>query len=166
MTGPARAGRVRLTAAVLIPVLAGLDLGVKAWAESGLADGRTVDLALIQLRLAHNSGVAFSFGDTLPAAVVLAATGLIIAALAAYTWRAARTTPAPVAAGLALVVAGAVANFTDRAADGVVTDYLHTGWFPTFNGADVLITVGVASLILGSFRAEQPDKGDSHDRIR
>jgi hypothetical protein len=66
--------------------LAALDLGVKAWAEHALADGRPVDLGL-QLRLLFNPS-----------------------------------------------------NLADRAADGVVTDYLHTGWFPTFNGADVFIT--------------------------
>lgn len=37
-------------------------------------------------------------------------------------------------------------------ADGVVTDYLHTGWFPTFNLADVFITVGAAALVLGGVR--------------
>ena len=67
--------------------LAALDLGVKAWAEHALADGRPVDLGLLQLRLLFNPS-----------------------------------------------------NLADRAADGVVTDYLHTGWFPTFNGADVFIT--------------------------
>ncbi len=34
-------------------------------------------------------------------------------------------------AALVLILGGAVANLADRAADGVVTDYLHTGWWPT-----------------------------------
>lgn len=51
------------------------------------------------------------------------------------------------------MLAGAIANLVDRAVDGVVTDYLHTGWFPTFNLADVFITVGGAVLVLASLRA-------------
>ncbi|GAB3197491.1 hypothetical protein GCM10027062_09280 [Nocardioides hungaricus] len=30
----------------------------------------------------------------------------------------------------------------DRARDGVVTDYLHTGWWPTFNLADTFLVTG------------------------
>ncbi len=41
----------------------------------------------------------------------------------------------------------------DRAADGLVTDYLHTGWFPTFNFADVFIVIGAATLVVASWRA-------------
>ena len=49
---------------------------------------------------------------------------------------------------LALVLGGAIANVVDRAGDGVVTDYLHSGWFPTFNLADTAIVTGVALLVL------------------
>ncbi len=37
---------------------------------------------------------------------------------------------------------GAAANLVDRAADGVVTDYLHSSWWPTFNLADTFIVLG------------------------
>lgn len=43
-----------------------------------------MDLPVIQLRPAFNSGVAFSLGDTLPSQVVLGVTGLIIAGLAVF----------------------------------------------------------------------------------
>ena len=29
-------------------------------------------------------------------------------------------------------------------------DYLHTGWFPTFNLADVFVTTGVVALLVGT----------------
>ena len=54
------------------------------------------------------------------------------------------------------MLGGAVANFIDRATDGVVTDYLHTGWFPTFNLADVFITGGAVVLIVATLAA--PDR--------
>ncbi|OZM76448.1 signal peptidase II [Pseudonocardia sp. MH-G8] len=154
-------GRARLVLVSLAGVLAALDLGLKAWAERGLAGGQTVDLGVIQLRLLFNPGVAFSLGDTLPAWVVLSVTGLITIGLAVFAWRSTRTAPLPVRVALAAVLAGAISNFIDRAPDGVVTDYLHTGWFPTFNGADVLITLGAAALVLNGLLAERP--GGSRD---
>ena len=42
-----------------------------------LSDGRTVDFHLLQLKLAYNTGVAFSVGGQLPAAIVLAVTASI-----------------------------------------------------------------------------------------
>ncbi|WP_341242926.1 signal peptidase II, partial [uncultured Nocardioides sp.] len=111
---------------------AAIDLGAKAASESRLADS-TVDLGLIQLRLAYNSGVAFSVGNRLPSWVIVAVTGTLALALVAYAWhRAPRAGWVERIAGGA-VIGGAVANLVDRAGDGVVTDYLHTGWWPTFN---------------------------------
>ena len=150
-----RAPRARLALIGAVVVLAALDLGLKAWAERGLTDGQAVDLGIIQLRLAFNPGVAFSLGDTLPAWVVLTVTGLITAGLGVFAWRTTRTATLALSAALAMMLAGALANFIDRVADGVVTDYLHTGWFPTFNGADVLITLGAIALVLATMHAER-----------
>ena len=51
---------------------------------------------------------------------------------------------------------GAVGNFLDRLDGGGVVDYLHTGWFPTFNLADVFVTTGAGLLILGTLLAPRP----------
>ena len=45
-----------------------------------------------------------------------------------------------------------MANLTDRLGDGVVTDYLHSGWWPTFNLPDVAIVAGSVLLVLAEFR--------------
>ncbi|MDO3637225.1 signal peptidase II [Mycolicibacterium arseniciresistens] len=135
--------------------LAALDLALKGWAVRGLGRGEAIDLWVIQLRLAFNPGVAFSMGDTMPTWVLLGISGLVIAGLAIYAWRSASSAPLVVRFAVAMVLGGAVANFIDRARDGVVTDYLHTGWFPTFNGADVLIVVGATTLILAILYAER-----------
>lgn len=66
---------------------------------------------------------------------------------------------------LAAILAGALANLIDRAADGVVTDYLHTGWIPTFNLADTLITLGAALLVLATLRnPNQSNERNTNDR--
>lgn len=136
-------------------VLAVVDLGAKAVAERGLGDGRTVDLGPLALQLAHNSGAAFSLGSGLPSWVVVTVTGLLTGVIAVITWRAVATTSRLLPAGLAAVLAGATANLVDRAGDGRVTDYLHTGWWPTFNLADVWITTGAAVAILASLRSDR-----------
>lgn len=143
--------------------LAAADLAVKQAAVRGLAE--PVDLGPLELRVGYNPGVAFSLGDTLPAAVVLAATVAITAAVTAYAWRSVPTLGSWTYAGLTLVVAGALGNVIDRSADGVVTDYLHTGWFPTFNLADVMITGGAIAILVGVLR-ESAESEDTSDQAR
>lgn len=71
-------------------------------------------------------------------------------------WRAARRGVGATAVGLAAVLGGAAANLLDRASDGTVTDYLHTGWWPTFNLADIAIVTGASLLLLAEIRRERP----------
>ncbi|WP_328967483.1 signal peptidase II [Streptomyces sp. NBC_00239] len=150
--------RRRAAAAALALTAAGADLGAKAWANTALP-GEPVHLGLLELRLAFNHGVAFSMGEALPSWVVIALTGLITTAVAVFAWRTAPTSKAA-AAALAVVLGGAAANLTDRAGDGVVTDYLHTGWWPTFNLADVFIVCGGLAMVALSWRRtdHEPDK--------
>ncbi|MGI5139332.1 MULTISPECIES: signal peptidase II [unclassified Streptomyces] len=68
-----------------------------------------------------------------------------------FAWRMAPRSRAA-AAALALVVGGAAANLADRAADGVVTDYLATGWWPTFNLCDIFIVTGGLTVAALSWR--------------
>lgn len=58
-----------------------------------------------------------------------------------------------------LIISGALGNMIDRWRLGYVVDFirfhLHDGWeWPTFNVADITITVGVAFLLLDGFRKE------------
>ena len=95
-------------------------------------------------------------------AVLLGVAGVIVVALAVFAVRVARTAAPPVVLALAAMLGGAVANLSDRAGDGLVTDYLHTGWFPTFNLADVFVVTGAAVLVLASWRAsDTADTGAS-----
>lgn len=63
------------------------------------------------------------------------------------------------AAGLALVLGGAVGNLIDRLIHGYVIDFLdvyyNTWHFPAFNIADSAITIGVGILLLDSFRQQR-----------
>lgn len=139
-TTRARTGRVAVLLAAAM--VAAIGLVAKAASEARLADS-TVDLGLLQLELAYNSGVAFSMGNTLPAGVLVAVTAAIAVALMAYAWHRAPHAGSVERIAGGAVIGGAVANVVDRARDGVVTDYLHSGWWPTFNLADTFLITGV-----------------------
>jgi len=69
-----------------------------------------------------------------------------------WLWRLPRNAHALLAAGLALVLGGALGNVIDRIRLGHVIDFIHFHWdrayFPAFNVADSAITVGAACLLL------------------
>ncbi|WP_225754805.1 signal peptidase II [Actinotalea sp. Marseille-Q4924] len=149
--GLASPTRRRLAAGLGAAAVAAVDLGAKAWAVSALQE-RAIPLGPVELRLAYNPGVAFSVGAGAPTWLVLTVTALVTAAVAVVAWRTAAAPSPGRLPALALILGGAIANVADRAGDGVVTDYLHSGWFPTFNLADTAIVTGAALLVLTTLR--------------
>lgn len=147
--------RRRIALAAGAASVAAIDLGAKAWAESYLH--APIPLGPIDLRLAYNPGVAFSIGTGAPTWLIIALTAAVTVAVAAVAWRAAALPATLRLIALTLVVGGATANVIDRARDGVVTDYLHSGWFPTFNLADTAIVTGAALLVLTALRQPGTD---------
>ena len=56
-----------------------------------------------------------------------------------------------------LVISGALGNLIDRMRYGYVVDFIHWHWkdsfdYPTFNVADITITIGVVLLLIDGFR--------------
>lgn len=149
-SAPVLVRRIRATLLIWAAVLAAADLAVKAVAETLLAGGEQIDLGLLNFRLYYNPGVAFSLGADLPSWVIIAATGLIITGLAWYLLQIAPSMNRISRTGGALLLGGAIGNFVDRLDGRGVVDYLHTGWFPTFNLADVFVTTGVAVFVLAT----------------
>lgn len=144
--------------------LTGVCLAVKEIADQTLG-AHPVDLGPMDLRLAFNPGVAFSFGDHLPSAAIVALTGAITLGVLVFAWRKARTLTSVSVVGFAAVLAGALSNLLDRAPDGRVTDYFHTGWYPTFNLPDVLITIGAGLILLSTLR-HGGDENDPADAVQ
>ncbi len=140
-----------------------LDRASKAWIESRPEDyfphpvmGNVVTLVFVR-----NPGIAFSFLTGYPAStvrVLLIAVSLIVIAFIAWMLVASRSGGSLQAAGLALLLAGATGNVTDRILHGAVTDFIEV-WlrfvplsifhpWPAFNVADSAITVGAVLIIL------------------
>lgn len=140
------ASRQRVGLTVLTVLLVGVDAGVKF----------AVELGPLSLRLVRNSAAAFSIGNGAPAWIFLAGAAVVTAGIAAYAWfTAGRLSPLAVLA-FGSVLGGAVGNLLDRGRDGVVTDFLYTGWFPTFNLADVWIVIGSALYVLAALITRRP----------
>ena len=110
------------------------------------------------LTLLHNTGAAFSFlSDAggwqrwfFSILALVVSIGLVI-------WmRKLRDHETWLAVALALILGGAVGNLVDRLLFGYVVDfiqvYYYRWYFPAFNVADSAISIGVAVLLLDSFR--------------
>ena len=140
------ARRGRLVAIALVG--AAVDLATKVIASATLA-GHPVDLpGPLDLRLVHNPGVAFGVGESAPGWLILAVSAAVMVFVAVSAWRGDFASPV----GAGLVLAGALANLVDRAQAGTVVDMFDLGWWPTFNVADIFITVGVGLLLLTGFK--------------
>lgn len=147
-SAPTHRRRAFLATAIAAAVV---DLATKVWASAAL-ESRSIDLpGPVDLQLAHNRGIAFSAFSDAPLPLILAVTGTIVVVLVVLSWRG--TFP-PIAAGL--IVGGAAGNVLDRIQGGSVVDLLHTGWWPTFNVADVLLNVGVGLIVLSELRGRSP----------
>ena len=116
---------------------------------------------MFEIVRSHNPGIAFSFfADTSSTAVhyLLILASVAIIGVIAWLLVASRQLKTPSAAGLALLLAGATGNVTDRIVHGSVTDFLQVWlkflpWhlfnpWPTFNLADSAVTVGAILILL------------------
>lgn len=102
----------------------------------------------LSLQVSYNPGVAFGIGQSLPAALVLAVTGLVCIGIARAGWTG--LLRPPVAVGL--ILGGALGNLFDRLLGGSVVDMIHLTWWPSFNLADAAICAGAAGVVLSSLR--------------
>lgn len=165
-----RERRHSLAAYGLALVVVALDQGSKAWAVASLAYARPVPVFFwFDLTLHYNTGAAFSFLSGAGGWQRWLFTGLALAVSAAiviWLWRLERT-QAVTAAGLALVLGGALGNLIDRLQLGYVVDFVSVHYaghyFPTFNLADAAISVGAAALILDSLRGDRTSRRAGDD---
>ena len=111
--------------------------------------------SFVNLTHQRNTGAAFSLladagGWQRWFFIVLASVVSVV--LAVWLWRIRNQGHAILAAGLALVLGGAIGNLIDRILLGYVTDFIQVwfgSWaFPSFNVADAGISVGAALLII------------------
>ena len=111
----------------------------------------------VNLTHQRNTGAAFSIlanGGGWQRWFFVVLSAVVSCVIAVWLWRIRHTGPVILAAGLSLVLGGAIGNLIDRARLGYVTDFIQVylgewlGYFPSFNVADSAISVGAALLII------------------
>ena len=148
-------GRLKFVTAISAAI-AGLDLVSKILAEVSLSGDPLALTSFMNLRLGFNPGISYGLFPMTSAsgvAVLLGVQTIIVTAMFIF---AARSGSSWEQGALGLIIGGAVGNVIDRARDGVVTDFLDLhvqGWhWPTFNVADVAITIGAGLLLWNTLR--------------
>ena len=144
-----------------VPIVSAVLLGAadqasKVWAVRNLPlfELREIVPGFFGLVHVRNTGVAFSLLSNLDHRWVhpflILATVLAMGAVLAYIAYLPCRGAAPV--GLGLILGGAIGNLIDRARLGYVVDFIDLYWrnhhWPTFNVADIGITVGVVLLLI------------------
>jgi signal peptidase II len=140
-----------------------LDQIIKIWADRSLAGQGPLNLLPhLDLRLAYNTGAAFSFlagaggwQRWFFAVLAVAVTLVLVIWLKRLPPRERLT-----GMSLALVIGGAVGNLIDRVLYGYVIDFIDVYYdaglhWPAFNLADSAISVGVAGLLLDALRSHR-----------
>lgn len=184
-----RSRRALLLGALAVIALTALDLGSKTWAEGALSEPRRGDRPavcepgpdgwsdyqrmrgdaipliddVLEFEYAENCGAAFSLLHDAPHGL---RTGIFsLAALAAIIVLSvmfAQGRGGPwLAAGVPMVVSGALGNLVDRVRYGYVVDFIHFHWhdsfdYPVFNVADIGVVVGVILLVIDGWRTPEP----------
>lgn len=142
--------RVAVFACVAIVALIADQL-TKAWAQSTLADGRTVQVipGVLSFTLVHNPGASLGMGSNMTWLISL----LAIVACVVLALLAVRTVSMKWTVVLSFAFAGALGNLIDRVAyadgflNGKVVDFLNYGW-SVGNVADIFLMVaGVAAVL-------------------
>jgi signal peptidase II len=152
MRFPARLRWLWLTLAVVI-----VDRATKAWFEVSTPEGWRHEVIHNLIYLVHsaNPGIAFSFfaDSSSPWLKTILIGGSVVAVVILSSMLVSGKTGGPMTfAGLALLIAGATGNITDRILHGAVTDFFEV-WigsyrWPAFNVADSAITIGAILVLL------------------
>lgn len=134
----------------LAALVVGVDSVTKRWASVEFV-GSPLEVipGFLRLRFTENPGAAFSLfqnaGPFLGIAAIVVGAGLL--------WAMRLERPITETAAYGLIVGGALGNLVDRMfrgpgfLDGKVIDWIDLWWIPTFNVADMSITIAVTLLL-------------------
>ena len=163
---PSMMGRVA-AALVAVGLLVFIDIRTKSWAGSELRTRgpRTVAAGHLRLQYSENTGIAFGRlrDGTRQSAIIAYSAVMALALFGALCYRLMRKRPAGflIPAGCAALLAGTLGNLHDRLERGYVIDFIdfqHVQW-PTFNFADISISLGIALCLVGLLAAAIRHRG-------
>jgi len=134
-------------------VVIAADQTTKTWAEDRLRRGPIHLFGPVSFQLVLNPGFAFGLGaGTVEYVEIFGAAAVTLFVL----WRFRSATASRLGAvSLGLILGGALSNLADRVLrnnHGAVIDFIHIGFWPTFNLADSAITLGAILLAIELMR--------------
>ncbi len=131
-----------------------LDQVLKSVVEASMRAGESIPVipGFLSITYIRNDGGAFGIlgGSQL---LLLVGSAVAVGVVLWMLFAGQRSRLATLACGL--ILGGAAGNLLDRLTTGEVTDYVHFSFWYVFNAADAAITVGVAALILSTFRMHE-----------
>jgi len=131
-----------------------VDQGLKSVVEASMRLGESIPVIPGFLSITHlrNDGGAFGIlgGSQL---LLLVGSAVAVGVVLWMLFSEQRSRLATLACGL--ILGGAAGNLLDRLTTGEVTDYVHFSFWYVFNAADAAITMGVALLLLSTFRMQE-----------
>lgn len=132
-----------------------VDALTKRWASVHLVDTTLVLIpGFLELAYTENPGAAFSLFQN--AGQFLGIAAIVVAG--ALLWSLRKEHHILETAAFGLIVGGALGNLVDRVfrgtglLDGYVIDWINLWWIPTFNVADMSITIAVSLLVIHAWR--------------
>ena len=145
---------------ILVSVLLGLDLFIKYLVSSYLTSINIID-NFFSLTYVLNDGAAFSLFASRTYILILIA--LMCLLFIIYELKN-NLDDRVLSVGYSLVLAGLLGNFIDRLLDGYIVDYLSFKIFgynyPIFNFADMLIVLGVITVVIKEIFKEKKKKNE------
>lgn len=139
----------RILFVVIAVVSFAIDRVTKLMVQDRMLVGERIDVVgdLLQLRYVQNRGIAFGlFAD---AGMLVVVGTLVVGVLLFYFMLRVEPEDSWTLVGGSLIAGGALGNLVDRIQYRYVVDFLHLPNWPTFNVADICITVGVTSVMVG-----------------
>lgn len=131
-----------------------LDQGIKAIVEASMRAGESIPVVpgFLSITYIKNDGGAFGI---LGGSQLLLLVGSVVAVGVVVRMLLAGQSSRLATLACGLILGGAVGNLLDRLTTGEVTDYVHFSFWYVFNAADAAITIGVAALLLSTFRMQE-----------
>lgn len=122
-----------------------LDLITKWFAKIHLMQSVEIIPGFLKFSLSFNPGVAFSI--PIPNIVMIFLTPLLVAVLIGLILKTCNMTHHVTKICVILIAGGAAGNFINRIWTGSVIDFISFSFWPSFNFADIYLTIGAMLLI-------------------
>ncbi len=129
-----------------------------------VADRALKLLAISHLNFELNPGIALSlFNNIAIAGIALNIAGIVLVGYL-FLYKTKQGIRTEMVVLFSLVFAGGVANIADRLLYGGVIDFIRIGPVPTFNLADLSVSLGVLGLVILSLKHERSKNNHSEHR--